>query len=159
MQDCTNLKYDNELNERMGKRYFPTSALKPVFDIRPVSTKYGHFPLFEERKQSRVPLNTYNTYDPSKTFTPSDRAGPAEYFFNNIDTESKLRNQTMALQKCDRSVYVPESTSDLYQPQTFLTQTESQKETIIQNIHFNPDRCNLAPEQFFNHTRNNLKNL
>lgn len=159
MQDCDNLKYDNELNERMGKRYFPTSALKPVFDIRPVSTKYGHFPLFEERKQPKVPLNTYMSYDPSKTFTPSDRAGPVEYFFNNIDTESTLRNQTMALQNCDRSVYVPDSTSDLYQPQSFLTQTETPKETSVQNIVFNPDRCNLAPQPFFNHTRNNLKNL
>jgi hypothetical protein len=153
------MRYDNELNERIGKRQYPTTALRPVFDIRPVPTKYVHFQLFEERKKPTVPLNNYSTYDPTTTFTPSDRPGPVEYFFNNIDTETKIRNQSMALQKCDRAVYVPESASDLYQPQTFLTKTELQKETTIQNIHFNPDRCNLAPNAFFNHTRNNLKNL
>ena len=53
MQDCNNIQYDNELNERMNKRYFPTGALRPVFDIRPVSTKYGHFPLFDEKKRQK----------------------------------------------------------------------------------------------------------
>ena len=36
-------------------------------------------------------------------------------FLNNIDTESKLRNQFMALQKSNQSVYVPEFTSSLYE--------------------------------------------
>ena len=81
-------------------------------------------------KATKGQLNTYMTYDPSKTFTPCI-VRPAEYFFNNIDTESILRNQTMALQNCDRSVYVPDSTSGLYQPQSFLTQTEAPKRQIF----------------------------
>ena len=62
MQDCNNLKYDNELNERLNTRYFPSEMLKPVFDSRPVPTKYSHFQLFEEQKSTTVPLLKYKYY-------------------------------------------------------------------------------------------------
>ena len=159
MQDCNNLKYDNELNERLNTRYFPSEVLKPVFDSRPVSTKYSHFQLFEEQKATTVPLMNYKTYSPHEVFTPGDGKAPAEYFFTNVDVESKLRNQFMALQKCDRAEYVPEVNSTLYTSDKYIPIYSLQKETPVSDIHFNPDRCNLAPNLFFNHTRINLKNM
>ena len=159
MNDCTNINYDNELNVRLNQRYFPSETLKPSFSFRPVSTKYSHFQLFEEKAQSKEDLNKYKQYNPHHVFTPGNTKPPVEYFFNNIDTESKLRNQFMALQKCDRAKYVPEMTSSLYTYDKYIPIYSLNKETQISEIYHNPDRCNLAPNTFFNHTRNNLKNL
>ena len=45
MQDCTNLKYDNELNERMGKRYFQhlCSNLYLILDPCPLNMAISHY--------------------------------------------------------------------------------------------------------------------
>ena len=37
-----NLDYDNELNKRLEIRYKPSESLQPLYDFRPVSTKYTH---------------------------------------------------------------------------------------------------------------------
>ena len=49
---------------------------------------------------------------------------------SHIDDETILRNQTFALQKSDKSVYVPDSSSDLYQ-------------TTVNNINGHPGQHNL----------------
>jgi hypothetical protein len=157
ISDNCNVNYDNELNLRLNKRYFPDTGLKPVFDVRPVSTKYSHFQLMEERAAPKEQLLNYKEYNPHQTFTPSDRKGPSEYFFNNIDVESTLRNQFFALTKSDQSQYMPDFNSNLYN--THSLPQYNKVNTPVENIHFNPDRCNLAPNSFHNHTRNNLKNL
>ena len=111
------------------------------------------------RKETKTNLLDYVKYDPSVVFTPSNTKPPVEYFFNNIDQESKLRNQFMALQNCDRAAYVPDVNSSLYTSSGVNTSNEVAKMTPVENMVFNPDRCNLAPQPFFNHTRNNLKNI
>lgn len=109
-----NLDYDNELNNRLNTRWFPSQSLPPQYDVRPVSTKYTFFQTVEERPVSLTQQLQYKYYTPETTFNPGSRA-PTDYFLNNIDTESKLRNQFMALQKSNQSVYVPEFTSSLYE--------------------------------------------
>ena len=44
-----NIDYDNQLNTRMNKSYYPSKELQPNFDPRPISTKYTHF-MLEDRK-------------------------------------------------------------------------------------------------------------
>ena len=80
---------------------------------------------------------------------------------DSVDTESRLRNQFFALQKNDQSQYMPSLNSNLYNTGSSLQQKPTQIENYnkIENIAFNPDRCNLAPETFNNNTRLNLKNL
>ena len=57
----------------------------------------------------------------------------------NVDFESGLRNQYFSLQKCDQSLYVPSSNSDLY------------KSTIVQEKIYNESHPLLfKTEQFKN---------
>ena len=52
---------------------------------------------------------------------------------------------------------MPDFNSNLYN--THSLPQYNKTNTPVENIYFNPDRCNLAPNSFHNHTRNNLKNL
>ena len=70
--------------------------------------------MVEERPYVNTPMLKYNYVTPENTFIPGSRA-PVDYFMNNVDVESKLRNQFMSLQKSNQSVYVPELNSSLYE--------------------------------------------
>ena len=41
-----NIDYDNELNTRINKRYFPSQSLQPNFSPVPTSTRYQKFMVF-----------------------------------------------------------------------------------------------------------------
>lgn len=106
-----NLNYDNELNTRLENRNKPSSPLQPLYEFRPVSTKYTVFHKEEPLKQTQT--NPQYMYDPYQIFNPGDRA-PIDYFMRNVDVESTLRSQFFALQKSPQAVYVPEINSQLY---------------------------------------------
>ena len=149
-----NIEYDNEINMRMNSRHFPSQSLPPLYDVRPVSTKYTFFQTVEERPAPTVIPLQYRQYSPEQTFNPGSRA-PVDFFIENVDTESKLRNQFMALQKSNQSVYVPELTSSLYMND--LNYNKSQNVTTT-DCKTNTINKNLAPNTFNNFTRYNLRN-
>jgi hypothetical protein len=37
------MDYENVLNHRLDKRWAPSGPLKPLYDFRPIQTKYTHF--------------------------------------------------------------------------------------------------------------------
>jgi hypothetical protein len=157
----------DELNQRLGQRQFADKPLQPNYDPRPVPTKYSHFPIIDRRKAApQTPLVNYLEYSQTNTFAPIvSHNAPVDTYFQNIDTESGLRNQYFALQNgADQAVYVPESRSDLYgftavgrqesqtHPDLFLKQQFSQEA----NANVNPV---IGFDRFFNHTRQQLRNL
>jgi hypothetical protein len=143
--------YD-EVNDKIYERYFPSQQLKPLYEDRPVSTKYSFFQVIEEREKPNTEINKYNTYS-SQVFNPGSR-GEVDFFFKEIDTESKLRNQFMALQKSNQSVYVPDLKSSLY-----VNEFAAPKETYTTTeCNGRQAPSNLAPNQFYNTTRMNLRN-
>ena len=102
----------DELNNRIFDRFHPVQGLKPNFDIRPVQTKYAHFPIVDRRSQLLVNTDIAE-YSTGQFFVPS--VGRITGFINNVNTESNLRNQFFALQHgADQGVYVPSSDSDMY---------------------------------------------
>ena len=111
-QGYKNLDYDNELNKRLENRNTPSAPLEPLFDIRPVATKYTHFHISNVKEDIQNQL--HYTYDQQQIFNPGDRA-PIDYFIRNIDVESTLRSQFFALQNSPQAVYVPELNSQLYE--------------------------------------------
>jgi hypothetical protein len=150
-----NLDYDNELNNRLKERHFPSSSLQPLFDFRPVSTKYTWFQTTEEYPKETVKQNNYMPYSPYAIFNPGDRA-PIDFFISSVDTESKLRNQFMALQKSDQSVYVPNIESDLYNNPMACQDKYNYKEVHdIKNREQKTQDKNR--ELFHNPTRTNIK--
>lgn len=146
-----NIEYDNELNNRLYSRISPSQSLPPLFEVRPVATKYTFFQMVEERPYVNTPMLQYNYVTPENTFIPGSRA-PVDYFMNNVDVESKLRNQFMSLQKSNQSVYVPELNSSLYENsqayQKVYTTTTCKTSELTKN---------LAPDTFYNFTRNNFR--
>ena len=147
-----NIEYDDELNKRISSRFYPSNTLKPLFETRPVSTKYTFFQMVEEQPVCKTKELQYNNYSPHNTFNPGNKA-PIDYFINNIDTESVLRNQFMALQKSSQSVYVPELNSSLYEnPQMYY------KPDTVTTCKTAVPQKDFAPAVFNNFTRYNLRN-
>ena len=76
------------------------------FDPRPVVTRYVknpstiQGPLFEVQNASQ---------EKHLSFLPNSKTGTFHGYARNVDSETVLRNQTFALQKCDQAQYIPDS--------------------------------------------------
>ena len=112
-----------ETNNRIYDRNIPSQMLQPYLDVRPVMTKYSYFPIVDPRRPINVPLTQMPTFNVHNVFNPGNTQSPWSGFASNINTESELRNQIYALQKCSQAIYVPPSNSDLY---TYKFQTPKQ---------------------------------
>jgi hypothetical protein len=156
---CNQVKRD-ELNERISDRNLPSYNLQPQFSMRPVSTKYSLMPIMDQRITSEVPIKINPTYNIGKIFNPGNRQAPWDGYATNVDVETILRNQTFALQKADKSYYVPSSDSDLYKI-TAVGRYEEQTHQALFEIptlsNFNPNTMNIANNLFHNSTRQQTK--
>lgn len=121
----TSSEIRGQTNERIFSRILPSQPLQPYLNVRPLNTKYTKLPIVEPRQlEFSVPLNIYKTYDINKIFNPGDRNAPYSGYAENINIESELKGQIYALQKCSQSVYIPSSTSSLYN-NSFIMKTKS----------------------------------
>ena len=149
----------DELNDRIFSRYVPDNNLRPNYDPRPVSTKYAFFPVIDRKTPSEIPMKQY--LGEANGFLPSTNNAPT---IRNIDTETVLRNQTVALQHgIGQNEYVPSSESDLFKttvvsrqsdqpfPRLFIKPTFSTNQPTIANQ-------SIGKSDFFNYTRNQLRN-
>ena len=156
-----NVQNDNEMSNDIRKRNIPSRSLQPQFGLRPVSTKYAHFPIIDTQISNQVPIYK-NPYNVGLVFNPGDRMAPFSGFVENVDVESVLRNQIFALQKNDQAVYVPSSKSDLYMKDQFKP-SANQKHNLLTPLNnfnnTNPNNLNLGGNLFHNHTRQDLKNV
>jgi hypothetical protein len=159
----------DEINNRVHQRHFSDQPLEPMFDPRPVPTKYALFPMIERRAQPEIPINRVATHVVESNFNPSTRKYPFSSYLANLDTETMLRNQTVALQRgSEMGVYVPSSSSDLYRgfapngsmgtgenthPELFVRQQYStHMPAVVTDTH-------LGKSQLFNHTRVQLRGM
>lgn len=156
-------QYRNETyNDRIYTRNIPSGNMEARFSQVPVSTKYSMMPIFDQYKQSTVPIVTRGFYNVGKTFNPGNAQGPWSGFASNVDVETVLRNQTFGLQHCEQSVYVPSSNSDLYQVEVVGRQEPQTHPALFEEPYFqpfNPNTLGLGGELFNNSTRQQLKNL
>jgi len=153
-----------QTNQRIYNRNIPSQMLQPYINVRPVMTKYSYFPIVDPRKNINVPLQQMPTYNVNNVFNPGKTQSPWSGFSTNINTESELRNQIYALQKCSQSVYVPSSISDLY-TYTFNTKTQpNQHELLFKTEEFesfnpNPSSGVCGSGIFYNSTRCQVKDM
>ena len=157
----------DELNDRIYSRSFPDIPLAPNFDPRPVPTKYSLFPIINRRTEVDTAIKPIITHHVELNFNPGTQNAPPMGYFNNIDIETNLRNQTVALQHgANQGVYIPSSTSDLYrvrvsskpgvpQPHPKLFGTEKYKTSISNNLENNK----IGYDRFHNNTRTQLRNI
>ena len=154
---------NHQTNERIFDRNIPSGMLQPYLNVRPVLTKYSIMPIVDPRKEINVKLPVYPTYNISQTFNPGNGEGPWSGFSSQINTESELRNQIFALQRCSQSVYVPNSDSDLYQSQFQPRKNVLQPFPNLFKMHvfpeFNPNPVNMQQNVFNTSTRVNLMDV
>ncbi len=153
-----------ELNSRINSRQFPDSPLEPSFNPRSVATKYTTFNVVNHRKPEQEPKIPYIKYNGSAIFNPGTTRAPISGY--NIDLETNLRNQTVALQHgASQNVYVPSSTSDLYnvsiisRPSVQPHPELFKRSQFDQSLHVNLSNVDIGKNTFFNHTRTQLRNL
>jgi hypothetical protein len=155
-----------KMNEMLFSRNVPDAPLQPYLSSRPVLTKYSIMPVVDPRKEIKTPLSQRPIFDISSTFNPGSDMGPWSGYASNVNSESELRNQFNALQRCDQSVYVPSSNSSLYQSSFQPKYSSSsqpfphlfqQEEFSAFNPNPNPDK--IGSGLFYNATRQQLKDL
>jgi len=169
--------YDNEcsseiqsnINKKIYDRNIPSYLLQPYINVRPVATKYSFFPIVDPRAPINVPMDQYPSYNTNKVFYPGNTTAPFSGYMQNVNTESELRNQIYALQKCPQSEYVPSSKSDLYQYNMILNSNITQNNTVKQSFpylfneekfdSFNPNKDNLGNKTFNNCTRVEIRSM
>lgn len=162
-QECVQ-QIHNQTNHRIYDRNIPSQMLQPYIDVRPVLTKYSYFPIVDPRRPVKVPLQQMPTFNISQTFNPGNATAPWSGFATNINTESELRNQIYALQKCSQAVYVPSSRSDLYQ-YNFKTPTQQNPHQLLSQSEYflpfdpNPDKSVCGTSMFYNNTRCQVKDI
>ena len=130
-----NIEEEQKINDKVYGRNVPSFFIKPNLDFRPISTKYSFFQMVHEHEKPKEEIKSLTDYSPSRIFYPGDSKPPFSYFAKNIDQETNLRNQFMALQKCDQAVYVPDSKSDLYNSFSNVSSTNFEyKEPSFYNL-------------------------
>jgi len=154
----------NENNQRTAERFIPSHPLQPYFSTRSVQTKYSLMPIVDQRKASNVPVIQRPIYKQEIMFNPGTGA-PWSGFSSNINTESNLRNQIFALQDCSQAVYIPNSSSDLYQIHWNQKQNVEQpfpglfEKKSFDNFNPNPNSEIIGYSLFNNSTRQQNKEI
>lgn len=159
----SNSKVHEQTNTRIYDRNIPSHVLQPYLDVRPVMTKYSHLPIVDPRKPTSVQLQQAPTYQTESVFNPGAKA-PWSGFASNVNKESELRNQIYALQKCSQSVYVPNSSSDLYDYKFKTYAQPNPHELLFQTDGFaefnpNPNKEIVGSGMFYNNTRVQVRDL
>jgi hypothetical protein len=162
-------KIHEETNTRIYDRNIPSQMLQPYLDVRPVMTKYSYLPIVDPRKEINVRMEQMPSYNSQAVFNPGNAQSPWSGFASNVNLESELRNQVFALQKCEQSVYVPNSNSDLYKYSFNPNNPNIQKNTQAHSLLFkneqfldfnpNPDNNIVGAGIFYNSTRSQIKEI
>ncbi len=159
---------NNEINSRIYDRNLPSQLIQPYISVRPVMTKYSILPIVDPRKQHSIKMEIMPTYNLEKVFNPGNTQSPWSGFASSINTESELRNQIYALQKCSQAVYVPNSNSDLYNYSFRPNMTEGSnynqhnllfKQDNFDSFNPNPNPNVVGTYMFSNPTRAQVKDL
>lgn len=157
----------DEINTRLQSRHYSDTPLEPNYSPIPISTKYSLFPIISNHPVATEIHNPRPSHNVSTNFNPGTRNAPHLGYTNNINVETILRNQTIALQHGgDQGVYVPSSNSDMYHvpiaaSSTFGDQLFPDLFSVKQLNTYIPqslEQSNIGKNKMFNHTRTQLRN-
>lgn len=152
-----------DINRGVYERNLPSEMMYGQISFRPAPTKYVLLQDMINNPMEKITSPTIqNEYSVSSVFNPGDRKAPWVGFSGNIDTESTLRNQFMALSRNDRAQWMPGSRSDMYReysPTSIEKEIQPFPRLFSQPIfnRVNPDVYNLESAVWDNNTRQQLK--
>tara|TARA_B100000795_G_scaffold268218_1_gene254753 strand:- start:1463 stop:1972 length:510 start_codon:yes stop_codon:yes gene_type:complete len=150
-----------DLNKRMYDRNLASRQMTPKYFSRPIDNSRTVMPTLDSRRKTCVKKANFSDYNMENDFSPGV-GGPYNGYSNNVDKESLLFNKFNVLQKCPQVFFVPDSKSDLFNSSVPVSRGNQpfsllQKEPVM--TPFNPDECGLGTDLFFNHTRQQLKDV
>lgn len=108
-----NVERDEELSKRIQARLTSDATYSVCYDPRPIGTKYTDLQVIDCRSNG-VSHDTPVLHNVKKTLFCGTNKAPWNGFATAIDTESSLRNQFFAIQKCEQSNFIPSTDSDMY---------------------------------------------
>ena len=152
-----------ELNERMLERLNPNRLMQSQFSMRAVPTRYIRFPIIDNVNPSSEPILRVPDYSVRNDFNPGNDKSPYAGYANDIDKESNMKNLFYPFQRCAQGKHIPSSDSDLYKYEFKVNNNEQQpypglfKEEKFST--FNPNSCDFGKNVFYNHTKQQVKNL
>lgn len=148
-----------ELNKRIYERNIPSSQLQMNFDPRSVQTRYVKMPILDCRMPSKTPIRSEPVYNQGKVFNPGSSA-PYSGYATNIDNDSRVKNIFFPNQTCAQAKFIPGTQSDLFKA-TVPTPQPSNSLLFHQPTlaPFNPNKCNLGYNIFYNHTKQQVKDM
>ena len=153
-----------ELSNRLYDRNIPSHQIGQAYFSRPVDTYATVFPILDCHKPSTVTKAKFPPYSQRQVFNPG-QAAPYEGYSKNVDVESALHNSFHPTQKCVQGKYIPSSGSDMFnanyliptsRPVDMTNKLLFKKEQFSA---FNPNQCNLGHKLFYNHIRQQTKNV
>ena len=153
-----------QLSNRMYDRNIPSHQMGMAYFGRPVDTYATILPILDCHKPSTVNKAQFPPYNQRLIFNPG-QAAPYEGYSQNVDVESVLHNSFHPLQNCVQGKYIPGSRSDMYNSNYLIPTTKPVKMTNPllfkkENFRsFNPNECNLGHKLFYNHIRQQMKNV
>ena len=158
-----NIEKDVELSNRIYDRNIPSAPLAPQFSMRAASTKYSYFPVVDPRPPAQlVPIKAYPRYNVGEVFNPGNAQAPWSGYATSVDKESSLRNQFFALQHCDQRYYVPSTKSDMYESIVPVVPNKQNHPLLFKQEQFSKFNANpygTGKSLFYNHTRQDIKNV
>ena len=112
--DCSTIR--SITNARIYERNLPSQPLQQYISFRSVPTKYSIMPIVDPHTDptSVTPIIEYPTFNQNNQFTPGNTTAPWSGYASNVNTESVLRDQIYAANRCSTTTYIPNSSSDLY---------------------------------------------
>jgi len=154
---------DVELSHRIYNRNVPNKPVQMYFSPRPNDTRFQRFPTYDKVKHYDTKLEKTDHFYMGVNFLPGNR-GPFEGISGTIDKESELKNIYFPNQSAPQSKYFPSTTSDMYmieEPKNTNPYTNEYnllgKTPILTSKNMNPQ--NIGKKPFFNHTRQQIKNI
>lgn len=156
----------DELNDRIKSRQFPDVGLQANFDPRPVNTKYSLFPIINRRTSGTEHIDAGMHHYVELNFNPGTHRAPPSGYINNVDVETCLRNQTVALQHGPGiGEYIPSSKSELYNVKVVSKPSNQPFPELFkqynydQQVHANLQNNKIGMDRLHNHTRTQLRGL
>ena len=151
-----------ELSDRTYERNLASKHMTPKYFSRPTSNRRTVMPTIDSRKKTTVQKANFKDYNMKYDFNPGV-GGPYAAYSDNLDKESLLFNRFTVLQKCPQVSFIPDSSSDLFNTILPMSSNSGQPFKLLQKEEtltpFNPDECNISNDLFFNHTRQQLKDV
>jgi len=152
-----------DINSRIYERNIPSQPLQAYLDVRSVPTKYSIMPIVDPRAPISVNMVQLPIYNINSTFNPGNTQSPWSGYASRVNSESELRNQIFALQKCSQAAYVPNSNSDLYNygftPKNNVEQPFQELFRKEKFDSFNPNIENVGHSLFMNNTRVQVRDI